>query len=147
MMEKIQFDELNNLRKLYRKKKTQKLEKQRALRECTKQKTRTLNKLRQDLKYKRSQMLKDKKMRTEAGLSNQKDWQLEIEHQTQSDEDLISSKENEYDINIIKLETSIEDLNLEISDLHWELTIKLEYYKESQTITNTENLVISSTGK
>jgi hypothetical protein len=147
MMEKIQFDELNNLRKLYQKKKTQKLEKQRALRECTKQKTRTLNKLRQDLKYKRSQMLKDKKMRTEAGLSNQKDWQLEIEHQTQSDEDLISSKENEYDINIIKFETSIEDLNLEISDLHWELTIKLEYYKESQTITNTENLVISSTGK
>jgi len=147
MMEKIQFDELNNLRKLYRKKKTQKLEKQRALRECTKQKTRTLNKLRQDLKYKRSQMLKDKKMRTEAGLSNQKDWQLEIEHQTQSDEDLISSKENEYDINIIKFEPSIEDLNLEISDLHWELTIKLEYYKESQTITNTENLVISSTGK
>jgi hypothetical protein len=147
MMEKIQFDELNNLRKLYRKKKTQKLEKQRALRECTKQKTRTLNKLRQDLKYKRSQMLKDKKMRTEAGLSNQKDWQLEIEHQTQSDEDLISSKENEYDINIIKFETSIEDLNLEISDLYWELTIKLEYYKESQTITNTENLVISSTGK
>lgn len=146
-MEEVQFDELNGLRKLYRKKKTEKLEKQRALRECKSRLDEKVKMLKLDLKFKKADMLKNKALRAEHEITSDTVWKKEIEKITQPDADKITQIEKDAESQIKALEQATEDLNLEISDIHWELTIKLEYYKESPIITNTENLVISSSGK
>jgi hypothetical protein len=144
-MEEIQFNELNDLRKLYKKRKEDKIGKQRAIQNIRDGLQPTVKKLREDLELQRIHLLKDKEFRDNKGFSNQKDWEKEIKlNLTKADEDHILEVQDKADSDIRKLESDIEDLNLEISDIHWELTIKLEYYKESPIITNTENLVLSS---
>jgi hypothetical protein len=130
MMSKEAYRDLNGVRKLYLKRKQTKLQKQRKLGEKREEGKQQVNDLKIDLKFKKADMLRDKKLREEHGFTNDKDWKVEIEKLTQPDLDTITKCENDYQSACKELEKSIEDLTVEITGLEWELRIKLEYYKD-----------------
>lgn len=132
MMETRDFEELMNIKQDYRDAKTSKLEKQRALRECQNKVQEKVGKLQTELDFKRNNMLGDKDQRDEYGITNQQVWTKKIKELTIVDEEKIQQVRSQSQEQIDKLERDIEDLTLRISDLGWEIRIKLEAYKDCQ---------------
>lgn len=132
MMETKDFKELMNLKREYKELKTSKLEKQRALKNCQNKVQEKVNKLQTALDFKRNDMLGNKDLRDEHGITNQTVWGKKIKELTLDDEEGIQQIRSQSQEKIDGYEKDIEDLNLQISDVHWELTIKLEAYKDSQ---------------
>jgi len=140
-MNETEFKELEKIRLQYKKKKQSKLEKQRALKDCQNSLTRKVNKLRQDLKFKKADMLNDKELRAEHGFTSDTAWKKGIDKLTIADENEIEQVQQQSEDKIRGYERDIEDLSIEISDLRWELTIKLEYFKDSQLVTVYEQAI------
>jgi hypothetical protein len=132
MMNAEQYEELEKIRLQYKKKKQSKLEKQRALKDCQNRLSKKVNKLKLDLKFKKADMLNNKELRAEHGFTSDTAWKKGIDKLTLEDEQDIELIEQHASDKIKGYERDIEDLNIEIGDLHWELTIKLEYFKDSQ---------------
>ena len=131
-MERGEFEELERLRKTYKKKKLSKLEKARALKDCQNRVQEKVNKLQTALDFKRNDMLGNKELRDEHGITNQQVWSKKIKELTLTDEDEIQQVRSQSQEQIEGFERDIENLTLDISDLGWELRIKLEAYKDSQ---------------
>lgn len=130
-MRENDFKELMDLKKQYKELKSSKLEKQRALRECQNRVQEKANKLQTALDFKRNDMLGDKEQRDSYGITNQQVWGKKIKELTLDDEEGIKQVKSQSQEKIDGYERDIEDLTLKISDLHWELTIKLEHYKDA----------------
>ena len=130
-MRKNDFKELMDLKRQYKELKFSKLEKQRALRECQNRVQEKANKLQTALDFKRNDMLGDKEQRDSYGITNQQVWGKKIKELTLDDEEGIQQVRSQSQEKIDGYERDIEDLTLKISDLHWELTIKLEHYKDA----------------
>ena len=132
MMETQDFKELMGLKKKYKDLKTARLEKQRALRDCQNRVQEKVNKLQTNLDFKRNDMLGNKEQREEYGITNQQVWSKKIKELTLTDEEEIQQVRSQSKEKIEGFERDIENLTLDISDLGWELRIKLEAYKDSQ---------------
>lgn len=132
MMETQDFKELMNLKKKYKNMKTARLEKQRALRDCQNRLQEKIGKLQTALDFKRNDMLGDKEQRDKYGITNQQVWSKKIKELTLTDEEEIQQFRSQSQEQIEGFERDIENLTLDISDLGWELRIKLEAYKDSQ---------------
>lgn len=98
-----------------------------------------------ELKDKRHQMNIDKELREQEGFTNQKPWEQEVRKRTLVLEKEINQKisnykaKNDNDLQVAEIliqakQDEIADLDIEIGDLTWELTLKLEYYKEYQIV-------------
>jgi len=132
MMETGDFKELMDLKKKYKNLKTARLEKQRALRDCQNRVQEKVNKLQTNLDFKRNDMLGNKEQREEYGITNQQVWSKKIKELTLTDEEEIQQIRRQSQEQIEGFERDIENLTLDISDVGWELRIKLEAYKDSQ---------------
>ncbi len=132
MIETQDFKELMNLKKKYKDFKMSRLEKQRALKDCQNRVQEKVNKLQTALDFKRNNMLGDKEQRDKYGITNQQVWSKKIKELTLTDEEEIQQIRSQSQEQIEGFERDIENLTLDISDLGWELRIKLEAYKDSQ---------------
>jgi len=129
-MNKNQFEALLRLKKSYTENKDKKLEKQRAIQKIRNEVTPKIQKLQTNLELQRASLLKNKELRDDCGFTNQKDWEKEIKlNMTKVDEDHINTVREESESKIEGYEWDIKWIDNRISDIYWELKIRLAYYK------------------
>jgi len=129
-MNENQFEALLRLKKSYTENKDKKLEKQRAIQKIRNELNPKIQKLQTDLTLQRASLLKNKELRDEKGFTNQKDWEREIKlNLTKVDEDHINTVREEGENQIERYEWDIKGIDNRISDIYWELKIRLAYYK------------------
>lgn len=119
--------DMHELRKNYIELKKSKLKFQRSLKNIrsgyAKDKTFYTN----QIKSRRLEMLNNKELREEHGITNNKSWEQKIKDLTLNDEinmeNLLKEKEDE----IQSIEENVEDLNIDIENVKMELLINMEY--------------------
>lgn len=129
-MNENEFEALLRLNKSHTERKDEKLEKQRAIQKIRNELNPKIEKLQTDLELQRASLLKNKALRDEHGFSNQKDWEKEIKlNLTKVDEDHIKEVREESETKIERYEWDIKRIDNIISNIYWELKIRLEYSK------------------